>query len=132
MFIFLSQDELNQLCNKTPEDTFITIDNSIIGKKELISKISQGINSPYIEDNWDGLEESLIDLSWVSNGIIKIIHRELPILTDLDMIVYVSVLKTVTSSWENIDKSVYIQDLKVYFSDSLKLYVENLLNTEII
>lgn len=126
MFIYLSESELFQLSCNSPKDIIITVDNSIIGKKELISKISHGINSPYLEDNWDGLEEALSDLSWIFDGTIRIIHQDLPRLSDTDLIVYVSILESVVHSWDSTNKNVYRQDLKVYFLDSLKQSIEKI------
>lgn len=129
MFVYLPNSELVHLSNKGPEDFIIIIDKSIVGKEELISKISHGVNSPYLEDNWDGLEEALSDLSWILNGTVRIIHLDLPKLSEGDLKVYVSILKVVVNGWENSDKNVYLQDLKVYFPDSLKQRIENMSST---
>ena len=126
MFIYLSNSELFRLANQASK-SIIVIDKSIIGKKEIISRISRGINSPYPEDNWDGFEESLCDLSWILNDTVRIIHQELPIMEDSDLKTYVSVLKTAVDSWGNSDKNAYRQKLQVYFPDSLQRDIEKII-----
>jgi|GEM_PF-5725387 len=46
------------------------------------------------------------------------------------MNLYVSILKTAVDSWDKSGKGVNRQDLKVYFSDSIKLYIETMISTE--
>ena len=121
MFYYLSNVEIQQLTSEFTEDVLIEIDRSIVGKTELISLISSGIRSPYSQDNWDGLEEALQDLSWIPNKTVNIVHRDLPVLSKPDLHIYISILQSVVESW-----STYHERLKVFFTEYEKGIIENI------
>ena len=60
MFEYLSAEQLAREA-KTADAHIIVIDSNLVGERALIDAISEGIESPYVDDNWDGLEEALRD-----------------------------------------------------------------------
>ena len=99
MFVFLSTSEIQFLQAKYPDDIFVIIDSRIKNKEDLISFYSISINSPYSDDNWDGLEDALMELSWLQNSYVRIVHYELPILPKQELNTYLSILRNVDSIW---------------------------------
>lgn len=102
MFGYFS-DSNNLIMTKCRGDLIIIIDNDIIGKTNLISTISRSLESPYPNDNWDGLHDALLDLSWVQKKNVKIIHRDLPSLNHSETLVYLSILKSIDTHWTSLE-----------------------------
>ena len=119
---FLKEVDLYRLNENNSNICIIPINNNVKGKRHLISTISRGINSPYICDNWDGLDEALRDLSWMSEHEVRIIHYDLPLLLDPDMRIYLTILKTIEEYWVTIEDNVQnnCKLMNICFPDSLK------------
>ena len=132
---FISATELMRIRRLKTEDVIIYIDESINGTKNLIDHIRHSLNSPYIlsqGSTWNSMEDELMDLSWISNKYVKIIHYNLPSLAIPDMKNYLRVLKRVTGCWEKFGicdtmKGVCL-GLQILFRDTLKKKVDFLLN----
>lgn len=124
MFAFLGKTDLEDIINQSSNAIHIIIDDSIYGKAELINTINSRINSPYSNDNWDGFQEALIDLSWLKETII-LVHFNLPILGEKDLYTYLSVLHHAVKEWNN----ELHPPLKVYFVNQLANTVETILQT---
>ncbi len=123
MFVFLSKPELLQLHNKYPDDTIVMVDSSIKREKDLRYLINRAIESPYgNEDNWDGIYEALGDLDWWTEKTIRIVHLELPDITESEIETYLSVLYDNDSFWEDLimKNVVTTKQVFVYFRTGLK------------
>ena len=126
MFEYLSAEQLAREA-KTPDAHIVVIDSHLIGKRDLIDALSEGIESPYVDDNWDGLEEALRDLSWLPVPKVTIIHYGLPDLNDEEMEVYVDVLRCADMEWIRYrsEKEKYEgMGIKVCFDENLKTVIE--------
>lgn len=124
MFDYLERSNIEDIINQSSDAIHIIIDDSIYGKAELINTINSCINSPYSDDNWDGLQEALIDLSWLKQTVI-IAHFDLPKLGRIDQCTYLSVLRYAVTEWTN----ELHPSLKVYFVSQLANTVETILQT---
>ncbi len=123
MFYYYSIKCILEILRQNTNYTLITIDKSIVGKRGIIDHIEKAIQSPYIRDNWDGFEEAIGDLCWMEDPHIKIIHLELPSLSEKDMAIYLGILKDAYKYWSMAPPL----DVEVIFTDELKITVENFL-----
>lgn len=126
MFEYLSAEQLEREA-KTPDAHIVVIDGNLVGKRALIDAISEGIESPYVDDNWDGLSEALRDLDWLPVPKVTIIHYGLPDLNDEEMEIYVDVLRYADREWIRYrsEKEKYKgMGIKVCFDENLKPVVE--------
>ena len=92
----------------------ILINDKICGVSNLINYIEKSLNSPYQDDNWDGFRDCLLDLSWVSDTAIEIVHESLPILSERDFSSYIDILyeaERVWWQWRELDFSVVFPDM---------------------
>lgn len=119
MIEFVSIEEYRAMRKGHPGYIYVLIDNAIIGKESLIKTISHGIGSPYSGDNWDGLDDTLRDLSWIRDNTVCIMHSSLPVLSLKDTSIYFSILNNTDTSWSNNpgQNSVCV---KIMFDQSLK------------
>ena len=123
MFHYLSLSEIQELVNSNINDVFVSIDHNAKGERGLIDTIANALNSPYKDDNWDGITEVLIDPFWLNDQVVRIIHYELPDLSDDEMRVYLSILKYISDEWskkEDFRPGAHCPDLIIYFRSDLK------------
>ena len=100
MFECCSDYDLQQLIDNNQNVLCVTIDKRIKGKDNLISFISHAVSSPYINDNWDGLYDALLDLSWLPKINIFLIHKDFPDISYTDLRIYLSLLKAIDKNWQ--------------------------------
>ena len=78
----------------------ILITNKIYSELDLVRHIESMLNSPYQDNNWDGLRDCLQDLSWLSDTtIIEIVHESLPMLNYQDLLIYLDILYEAERTW---------------------------------
>ena len=126
MFEYLSAEQLAREA-KTADAHIVVIDGNLVGERALIDAISEGIESPYENDPWDGLYDALLDLSWLPIPKVTIIHYGLPDLNDEEIEVYVDVLRCADMEWIRYrsEKEKYKgMGIKVCFDENLKPVVE--------
>lgn len=116
MFEFLSKTEILLLQVHYPDDIFVLIDSSIKNKDELLSFLSERLYSPYLNDNWDGLEDVLLDLSWLSVAHVRLVHYDLPSLSEQELNIYLSILQNIDSIWTNYEG---VRKVRIYFHRKL-------------
>jgi hypothetical protein len=73
----------------------------VSGKAELLDRLATQLSFPeYFGSNWDALSECLRDLSWIGDGDVAIVHRELPTSLGPDGIrLYLGLLKDAAETW---------------------------------
>ena len=121
MFEFYPIEILDTIKENDKDCLIITIDSSIVGKRGIIDHIEKAIQSPYVKDNWDGFDEALGDIWWLTDPHIRILHYELPLLSSKDLSIYIHCLYNAFPFWEM--QGYY--DIKVFFVENLKERVEN-------
>lgn len=124
MFHFFPIHIVSEIISTNPNYTIIIIDNSIVGKRGIIDYIEKAINSPYECDNWDGFEEAIDDLCWLEDPHIKIIHLDLPSLSEMEMAIYLKILNDSYIFWSMAPSL----DVEVIFIDTLRSTVESYLS----
>ena len=123
MFYYDSSINLDIIKETLDGSLVICIDSEIKGKQAIINHIERSLNSPYEKDNWDGFEEAIGELYWLDSPRIRIIHYELPSLSQVDMEIYLNILKRAHHYWA----MPPICDVKIYFADTLKESVKHYL-----
>jgi len=69
-------------------------------KRELLASIASGLRFPdWFGSNWDALDESLRDLSWLSEAEVILHHRDLPDLPIDELRTYLSILERTATTW---------------------------------
>lgn len=130
MFIYSTTSELQGTINEHHDDVIVLIDRQAKGERGLIDTMALALKSPYKDDNWDGITEVLIDPFWLDGKIVRIIHYELPDLSNDEMKTYVSILKYIDEAWKNKSSRSagrHCSDLIIYFNSEYKEYVESLI-----
>lgn len=66
------------------------------GRLELLRALAQGLSfRDWFGWNWDALEDSLRDLSWIDEGEVLVHHLAIPHLSPDDLRTYLAILTTV-------------------------------------
>ena len=109
-----------------------------ITKQELFHQYAMGLNAPgkYFGLNWDAFNDCLMDLNWLDERQINIVHTCLPRLPERDLGIYLDNLSTASSEWKSI-KTADLENkypefkphrLEIYFPKSSKKQINNILN----
>lgn len=102
----------------------VLIDKGLKGNQELLLAFHKQLDFPdYFGYNWDALYDFLIDLSWLKEKQIKIIHFDFPNINFDDRKTYLGVL---IDAKRNLDQSQSYQ-LSIYFPETLKPLIEEIL-----
>lgn len=82
------------------KDVYVmSVPRGIDSKEELLKNLANGLAIPHFGANWDALEDSLRDLSWISAQTILIVHEELPELPATDLRNYLEILVSAAATW---------------------------------
>lgn len=87
-----------------PSSRVVLIDDSLQSERAVIDKIEKALDAPYERDNWDGFRDAILDLQWLKESKVVLIHKSLPRLTDLDLHVYLDILDEASSLWADKDQ----------------------------
>ncbi len=101
-----------------------SVPRDIASKQELYQAYAEGLHAPhgYFGDNWDAFEDCLLDLSWLSNHIIHIVHTNVPALPESDVQTYLDILATSAEEWSKNKTSVLASEYPEFIPHQLKVY----------
>ena len=122
MFNYFSTNDIGSILINTPDVISIRIDNSIIGERGIIDHIEARISSPYTNDNWDGFSEAICDLCWLSSKQVRLVHVDLPLLSEHEMNIYLSILKHTEVFWSHFPEDSNC--VLIYFNTRLESFLE--------
>lgn len=72
----------------------------IRGPEALFGCLSRELKLPgHFGANWDALDECLRDLSWLEEHRVVLFHEALPELTDVELKIYLEVLRDAVLDW---------------------------------
>jgi hypothetical protein len=73
----------------------------LASKEALLEALSAALRFPdYFGGNWDALEECIRDLSWLPDGDVLLLHKDLPLSKDPKLLAaYLSILKDAVENW---------------------------------
>lgn len=73
---------------------------AVISEEDLFSQLSYKLGFPaYFGNNWNALQDCLMDFHWTTVYNITIVHEELPSLKAQSLDIYMQVLKDVLDGW---------------------------------
>jgi len=80
-------------------------------QRRLFDAFGDGLLAPngYFGLNWNAFEDSLMDLQWLPELKVNIIHENLPNLDEGDLKVYLEILGSAVSKW-NSPKTLSLQE----------------------
>lgn len=67
----------------------------------LLTVLADGLKFPgYFGGNWNAFEECLLDLAWLPEGDIAIVHKDVPLRNNLPGLqIYLSILNDAVEKW---------------------------------
>ena len=112
------------------KDFVFFVPKEICLKSDVMNSYGSGLNAPneYFGKNWDAFRDCLMDLDWIEELNIHIIHGDVPVLGKLDRKIYLEILLRCVRDWssERTNELAYEfpefipHKLFVYFRDSDK------------
>ncbi len=115
----------NKIKNQDLNHLIFLMPNNIQSKCELISLFQSELKFPYyFGENLDALYDCLVDLGWIKEKKILIIHNDIPLdHSELETAKYLAVLSDAAMFWENNDR----HDLEILFPEKFKDKIERML-----
>jgi hypothetical protein len=105
-FVFETKD--SSLTEREEEDRFvIRVPSGIQSKMALMAAYKEKAKLPsYFGSNWDALDECLRDFSWISEEVIVLAHRDLPLSQSAkESGVYLDLLRETVEFWRQLQNS---------------------------
>lgn len=123
--------KINEELNRREFDNYksnyiVEIDcRKCLNKQQLLKEVSEKLQFPnYFGENWDALEECLVDLSWLEFNRIVLIFSEvnqLMLNDDESLAIFIEIIVDVVKNWEsgNVNYDFYTEDtsFEVVFED---------------
>ena len=114
-----------------PEHYNVVIDESIVGKRQLIDTIENNVHNVFENDNWDGLLDVIGALEYIENQTVNFIHLGFPVLNKSDLSIYLDILRIACEEWNDVEGLAYRWEHKIdvhfYFAKELRERVESIL-----
>ncbi|MGE5195856.1 MAG: barstar family protein [Anaerolineae bacterium] len=94
-------------------------------KEELFTLFSNELKFPsYFGNNWDALYDLLLDLNWINQKKIVIIHEDVPFSNmEIERKKYLELLLAVAKAWHNDE----IHELRINFPKQYQKEIEKIL-----
>lgn len=93
----------------------------------LFSEFGVGFSAPngYFGENWDAFEDCLLDLQWISQLNVVIIHRDVPKLPDEYLSIYFDILRCSIDAWEDKKTNELHREFPEYVPHRLRVFFRN-------
>ena len=86
----------------------IHISSNIKSKEDLLDYFSEKLKFPdYFGKNWDALYDCLVDLSWIKEKKIIILHDEINFIETNDLTIYLKILCDVINKWSDSEEHTF-------------------------
>jgi len=90
--------DLNSL---SPKQALVVHLANITSKDRLLEEIGLKLSFPnYYGQNWDALEECLLDLVWLDEKEVLLVHDEIPGIQESELRTYLHILSEILRNWE--------------------------------
>ena len=110
------------------EGAFVaTLPANLLGQEDLLRAIGQHLQFPahiFQEYTWGELSDALHDLHWLTNKYIVLIHRDVPLLANDELRLYLDVLYSTAEDWQALEG----QGLLILFPPKYEAMVKQVLH----
>lgn len=125
MFQYFTEAKLEAVAREHPGDIVVKVDSSLDTMRKLIDHVEGAVKAPYTNDNWEGLRETLFDLSWLPDGQgAWLLNYGFPSLEEKDLDIYMSILIEADKVWPTYLDDFEPDKLHICFLDSMREEVE--------
>lgn len=125
MFQYFTEAELEAVAREHPGDIVVKVDSSLDTVRKLIDHIEGAVKAPYTNDGWDGFDEAITDLCWLSDGQgVWLLNYGFPGLEEKDLDIYMSILIDADKVWPTYLDDFEPDKLHICFLDSMREEVE--------
>lgn len=108
----------------TADVFLVRVDPGITKTDELLNALYYTLWFPgYFGFNWNALDDCLTDLAWIDESRIVIVHRQLPDIPEVDLKVYLEILRDAVLRWRENDDHQF----DVVFAENDRAVIEGLL-----
>ena len=99
----------------TTDGVVFNVPNGLNEKRAIFDAFGAGLVAPngYFGENWDAFNDCLMDMQWIAQSEIVIVHHQLPKLSENELLIYLKTLITASSEWG----SEKTQELAEQFDD---------------
>ena len=99
---------------RAPDCHVIRLDGRLRRKRDLLRMLASKLRFPnYFGENWDALEECLIDLTWLAPPHeVAIVHKYLPLMDSKQRAVYLDILKQTLAGGHRLRRVIFPLDAK--------------------
>lgn len=103
-FLFLQSYE-----QPATKDIFFVWIPSVRTKVDLFKNLSKALNFPdYFGYNWDALLDLFLDLTWIEEKTIILIHESVSGLSPVDLNIYMKILEDSSKVWNDATEHVLV------------------------
>jgi len=104
------------------DNEYIAVLDEVESVEQLFKRLKDNFNFPdYFGNNWNALNDCLLDFSWTDYKVVTLVVSEFPDLFIEDQDIFMKILINVTLKWQDNDA----HDFKVIFPKSEKEFVES-------
>lgn len=97
-------------CN---ENEYIAYLSQVEDDNDLFRQLSDILAFPdYFGDNWNALFDCLRDFSWINKRGVVLVHSEIPVLSEEELMTYFEIIFSAVEDWTDTDDHYF----KVIFS----------------
>lgn len=97
-------------CNETEYIAYLP---KVKDENDLFRELNDILAFPdYFGDNWNALFDCLRDFSWISKRGVALVHLEIPILSEEELMTYFEIIFSAVEDWTDTDDHYF----KVIFS----------------
>ena len=83
-------------------DLYAIIPQNLKSKEELLNTIAEQLHFPlYFGKNWDALYDCMNDFTWTNCFRIVIVHKDLPVIGDDNLKIYLNILSESVAEWKS-------------------------------
>lgn len=109
---------------KGKKQLFVEVPTNIKDRQELFVLLYHRFDFPrYFGFNWDALVDSLMDLEWIPEKNIVILHRDIPFTDENDRQTYLKLLEDVIGHWKQFNEHTFT----IYFPKEREAEIKKIL-----
>lgn len=106
-----------------PDQVRLIVPESLTVPDMVFHAYGLGLEAPngYFGSNWDAFYDCLMDLQWIEQNRIEIVHLTLPKLSSADLKTYLQILSDACSAWAHVKTKKIAEQFDSFVPHSLNL-----------